>query len=86
MKNDRSVIAAKLNIKLYQPEVLIEPEVGHIGLLQTIDIDEMILEGMRAAEMSLNMIEAEANWKRKIKRRVKRYVQPHPFPDYWGNI
>ena len=77
---------AKLNIKLYQPEVLIEPEVGHIGLLQTIDIDEIILEGMRAAEMSLSLIEAEANWKRKIKRRVKRYVQPHPFPDYWGNI
>ncbi len=77
---------AKLNINLYQPEVLIEPEVGHIGLLQTIDIDEMIHEGMRAAEMSLSLIEAEGNWKRKIKRRVKRYVQPHPYPDYWGNI
>lgn len=77
---------AELNIKLYQPEVLIQPHVGHIGLLQNINIDEIIKEGILATEGELNLIEAETHWRRKIRRHVRRYVHPNPFPDYWGNV
>lgn len=76
----------ELSIKLYEPEVLIAPRVGHIGLLQNIDIEMMIKEGIRATEETMNQIKAEANWVKRIQRQVKHRVMPEPPPDIWENI
>ena len=73
----------ELSMQLYQPEVIIAPPVGHIGLLQKIDIEEMIKAGITAAEETLNQIEAESNWVKKIQRKVKHQVNPEELPDYW---
>jgi NTE family protein len=77
---------SELSMKIYKPEVLITPRVGHIGLLQNIEIKEMIEEGMKATEETLNQIKAEANWTKKIQRRVKRHILPKEQPEIWGNL
>jgi NTE family protein len=73
----------ELSMQLYQPEVTIAPPVGHIGLLQKIDVEEMIEAGITATEGTLTQIEAEANWVKKIQRKVKQRVNPEELPDYW---
>lgn len=76
----------ELSIKLYEPEVVIAPRVGHIGLLQSIDIDEMIQEGIRSTEETMSKIKEEVNWVKRLQRRVKNRVMPEPPPDIWENI
>ncbi len=73
----------ELSMQLYRPEVTIAPPVGHIGLLQNIDMEEMIQAGITATEETLSQIESEANWVKKIQRKVKQRVNPEELPDYW---
>jgi len=76
----------ELSIKLYEPEVLIAPRVGHIGLLQHINIQEMIDEGIAATEETMSQIKDEAKWFKRMQRNVKHRVMPEPSPDIWENI
>ena len=76
----------ELSLQLYRPEVIIAPRVGHVGLLQTIDIDELIEAGVTATEATLTHIKAETNWMKKLQRQVKHRINPEPIPDFWGDI
>lgn len=76
----------ELAVKLYKPEVIIAPPVGHIGVLQNVDVDELITAGINATEKTLTKIESEANWMKNMQRSVKHRVNPDPIPDYWGNL
>ncbi|MFW5714005.1 MAG: patatin-like phospholipase family protein [Brevefilum sp.] len=76
----------QLSIKLYAPEIIIAPRVGHIGLLQEINIQNMIQEGMTATEKTLSQIKAEANWVKRLQRKVKHRVMPESCPEIWENI
>jgi NTE family protein len=72
-----------LGVKLYQPEVLIEPRVGHIGVLQNVDTTMLIKAGEDATEVVLNKLESEASWAKRIERTVKNRINPDPLPDIW---
>lgn len=76
----------ELSLQLYQPEVIISPQVGHIGLLQDINVEEMIQIGVDATEKTLSQIKAETNWRKRIQRQVKYRVLPNSIPEVWGNI
>ncbi|MEA3327629.1 MAG: patatin-like phospholipase family protein [Chloroflexota bacterium] len=76
----------ELSMKVYKPEVIISPPVGHIGLLQNIDTKKMIQAGINATEETLTIIKSEANWTKRIQRKVKHQVMPEPTPDIWENI
>ena len=76
----------ELSLQLYRPEVTIAPRVGHVGLLQKIDVEEIIQAGVTATEEILTQIETETNWMKKLQRQVKHRVNPDPVPDFWGNI
>jgi len=76
----------ELSMELYKPEVIIAPPVGHIGILQNINTREIIKLGMDATEQTLNKIEEEANWMKKIQRQVKHRIMPAECPEIWGNI
>lgn len=76
----------ELNMKLYKPEVIISPPVGHIGVLQKLDIDELINIGWESTNQTIEQIKSEANWIKKIQRKVKQQINPEPFPEYWANI
>ena len=72
-----------LTMKLYKPEVVISPPVGHIGILQNINTDEMIKAGISATEETLTDIKAQTNWMKRIRRKVKRQVIPEKQPEFW---
>jgi NTE family protein len=76
----------ELALKLYQPEVVIRPCVGHIGVLQNINSDELIEIGMNATQETLSELKSQTNWMKKIQRKVKHQISPEPIPEYWGNI
>lgn len=77
----------ELTLKLYEPEVIIAPRVGNIGLLQNINnIEEIIQLGIAATEETMRQIKAEANWVKRLQRKVKHRVLPEPPPDVWENI
>ncbi|KUK45723.1 MAG: hypothetical protein XD73_1401 [Anaerolinea thermophila] len=77
---------SELSIKVHKPEVLITPRVGHIGLLQSVDVEEMIREGMNATEEVLTQIESEVNWMKKLQRSVKGKIIPSEKPEIWGEL
>ncbi len=77
---------SELTMMLYKPEVVISPLVGHIGILQSIDTNEMINAGIQATEESLTDIKAETNWMKRIHRKVRRWVLPEKPPEFWENI
>jgi len=76
----------ELSMQLCEPEVIIAPRVGHIGLLQNVNIEEMIEAGIVATEETMKQIKAEANWIKTIQRKVKHQVRTQPLPDMWENF
>ncbi len=76
----------ELNMKLYRPEVIISPPVGHIGVLQKMNIDELIKIGWDTTNETIEQIKSEANWMKKIQRKVKHQINPEPYPAYWANV
>lgn len=48
---------SKLRLELSRPDVLVEPIVGHIGLLQKVDSKELYDEGYRAMQANLPALE-----------------------------
>ncbi|MDY6846434.1 MAG: patatin-like phospholipase family protein [Chloroflexota bacterium] len=77
---------SELSMRLYKPEVIITPRVGHIGMLQNINVEEMIQAGLDATDDVLNQIESEANWMKKLQRKVKEKVLPSEKPEIWGEL
>jgi NTE family protein len=75
---------SEMSMQVHKPEVIITPRVGHIGLLQSVDAEEMIQEGMNATEEVLTQIESEANWMKNLQRRVKGKFIPGEKPEIWG--
>ena len=77
---------SELSMQIFKPEVIITPCVGHIGIMQDINIKDLIQEGVDATEKTLTEIESEANWMKKLQRRVKNRILPNECPEIWGNI
>jgi NTE family protein len=76
----------ELSMQLYKPEVVIAPKVGHIGLLQKINSDEMIQAGIDATEETMEKLKSEANWMKRIQRQVRHQFKPKPVPRIWENV
>ena len=76
----------ELSLKLYQPEVVITPKVGNIGVLQEVDFGELVKAGIQATEETLKEIKSEANWMKQIRRKVKHNLKLEPYPEFWASI
>ncbi len=76
----------ELSMIVYKPEVIITPRVGHIGLLQEINSEEMIQAGIDATEETMSEIKSQANWIKRIQRMVKHSIKPDIKPDIWEDI
>jgi NTE family protein len=76
---------SNLSIKLYKPEVIISPKVGHLGVLQDINIEETIKIGVECAEAALESIMEKSNWERRLLRAAKKNATA-TVPDYWEKI
>ena len=55
-----------------KPDVIIRPEVPHIGLLDFVKVEEVVKLGEEAAEKNLAELERKTNWWSVLSRRVSR--------------
>lgn len=63
---------AELRLRLERPDVIIRPDVGHIGLLDRVNVVEVIRRGETAAEAALPELRRAISWTRRMSRRLFR--------------
>jgi NTE family protein len=62
----------ELRLQVDTPEVTIRPEVGDIGLLDTVDVHKVVRLGEKAAESALPALHRVVAWPNRLRRRFAR--------------
>ncbi len=65
---------SELQLEVAKPDVLVEPVVGHIGLLQKVDANSLFDEGYRAMEEKLEALEKSYSLVNSF-RRISKYTR-----------
>jgi len=69
-----------------KPDVIIRPAVPHIGLLDFVEVDEVVKLGEEAAEKTLAELERKTNWwsvlSKRVSRRMSRKIRMPYSSDY----
>jgi len=68
----------EMRLMLDQPDVIVRPAVGHIGLTDRVDVSAVAMLGEQAAEASLPALREAVSWRgrlRRLRRRAARKVQ-----------
>lgn len=61
-------------LKLEKPEVIIRPKLGQIGIIDRVDIPEVIKSGELATLEALADIRREASWQFRLRRKVSSFI------------
>jgi NTE family protein len=61
----------ELRLEVDDPEVVIRPDVGDIGLLDKVDVYTVVRLGEEAAEAALPDLRRAVSWPRRIRRRMR---------------
>jgi NTE family protein len=64
----------ELRLQIDQPDVVIRPEVGDIGLLDRVDVDELVTRGEEAGQAALPELKRAYGW----RSRLSRFIKPRP--------
>jgi len=62
----------ELRLKIDAPEIIIRPDVGHIGLLDKVDVHEIVRLGEEAVIPYIDQLKKITGWKHNLSRRIKR--------------
>jgi NTE family protein len=65
-----SRMLTRLRLQVDDPEVVIRPDVGGIGLFDKVDVHKIVRMGERAAEAALPDLKRAVSWPRRLQRRV----------------
>ncbi len=60
----------ELRLKVDDPEAIILPQVGHIGLLDKVDVHEVIHLGEKAVDAILPQLRRSLAWPHRLRRRL----------------
>jgi NTE family protein len=63
-------------LKLEKPEVIIRPKLGQIGIIDQVDIPEVIKSGELATQEALGEIYKAASWQYQLRHRISRLISP----------
>jgi NTE family protein len=69
------IMLTDLRLRIEQPDVIIRPIVHHVGLLDRVDIEEIMQIGDIATLDALESLDQATRWQARLKRRVRRLVQ-----------
>jgi NTE family protein len=61
----------ELRLKIDAPEIIIRPDVGHIGLLDNVDVHEIIQLGEEAVSPHIDHLKKITGWTSVLNRRIK---------------
>jgi NTE family protein len=64
-------LLTELRLEVDQPEVIIRPQVYHIGLLDRVDVSEVAALGEQAAEEALDELRAVVSLPRRLARTLR---------------
>lgn len=62
----------ELRLKIDDPEIIIRPEVGHIGLLDKVDVHKVIKLGEEAMIPQIDQLKRLTGWTSTLNRKIKR--------------
>jgi len=71
-----SRMLTELRLEIDQPEVIIRPEVGKYGILEPVDVHELIRVGEAAAQQAYPQIRKTMGWANQMSRRLRRVSPP----------
>jgi NTE family protein len=60
----------ELHLQMEKPEVIIRPDVAHIGLIDKVNISEVVQLGEAAATEALPQIRQAVRWRNKLSNRI----------------
>jgi NTE family protein len=63
-------------LKLEQPEVIIRPKLSPIGIIDRVDIAEVIKSGEEATQDALVEIHRAVSWQYQLRKRISRFISP----------
>jgi NTE family protein len=63
---------AELRLLIDNPEVVVRPDVGEIGLLDQVDVHKIILKGEMAVDVILPDLQRVVTWPNQLRRRIFR--------------
>ncbi len=69
-------MVAETRMQLEKPEVIIRPKVHHVGILDTVDPQELIKAGRAAAEEAVPRIREALGWRKQFVRIFKEPTPP----------
>lgn len=73
---DRGAVAlAELSLQLNKPDVIIRPMVGHFGILDQVDISEVMRQGEIAAEAALPELRRSVRWANRMRIYLRRSLR-----------
>ena len=61
-------------LKLEKPEVIIRPKLGQIGIVDKVDIPEVIKSGEQATIAALPEIHKVMGWRYKLSQKISRII------------
>ncbi len=62
----------ELRLEIDKPDVVIRPAVDHLGILQHVNVSEVVKLGEQAAEASLSTLQKAISWRGKFSRLFSR--------------
>lgn len=65
-----------MQLRLEKPEVIIRPKLGPIGLIDQVDIPEVIKSGELATREALGEIKQAVSWLYQLRQKISRLVSP----------
>ena len=60
----------ELRLQVDDPEVVIRPDVDHIGLLDTVDVHAVVRAGEKATDAVLPELKRAVSWHRRMRRKM----------------
>jgi NTE family protein len=66
----------EMRLQLDRPEVIIRPPVPHIGLLDDVDLNEVVLLGEVGAEKELEKLNHAVGWRARVSRKLMPSLHP----------
>ena len=64
----------ELRLKIDAPECIIRPEVGHIGLLDKVNVHDIVRLGEEAVTEHIDQLKRVAGWQSNLKRQIRRSI------------
>jgi NTE family protein len=65
-----------MQLRLEKPEVIIRPMLGPIGLIDQVDIPEVIKSGELATLEALGEIKQAVSWQHQLQQKISRLISP----------